>query len=372
MKHHTPLIEGQCRCLEIQGINADALLISKQNGNIEFIKSNKGHPSLTFRFFVFLFNHLRRFRGFTRFGIGVFLKKRLFKIISKEYRIIEFSGIYDSKLIDYTRIIKSKGKYVTITLWDHYFRDWQEELYKLCDVINVGNYLMKDDFLSVFPQFTNKIAMAPFGLSQLEMLNDMLEGKESIDTSFISKKAKGKVIITIGYSGRAWHQHFYMIDAIEKLPDELKNRIFMLFPMTYANSDQHYNAYLLERIRRTGIPYQILKQHLSLRQNLSMRILSDVVMNCQVDDGLSASIQEHLMAGSVLIAGDWLPYKLFREKGAYIHTVSLNDFSTTLCDVLTNLEKEKCKCHINRHVIYKQSSWNYKGEELQNVYRSLL
>lgn len=369
--HHTNLIEGQCECLKEQGMSADALLIKMEGDKIVFLNFCQAKVPLKFLLYTFLFNIINKIKGFNRFGLKNKLIILSFNSIFKGYRIIEFAGIYNTWLTYFARRVKDEQKNLVIRLWDHYIRDWQKELFILSDVINVGNDCMKQDFLSLYPQFSNKIVTVPYGNDQIEILNDLLEGKIKKDISFLDPNAHGKTIITVGYSGRAWHQHFYIIDAIEKLPDEIKKEIFLLFPMTYSNSGKDYIGYLRERVMRTGIPFQFLKNHLSIIQNMSMRIISDVVINCQVDDSLSSSIKEHLMAGSVLIAGDWLPYKLFRKYGAYLHDTSLGNLSSTLKLVLENLEREKEKCKENKQILYTFSSWKYKGEKYKEIYYNL-
>ena len=67
--------------------------------------------------------------------------------------------------------------------------------------------------------------------------------------------------------------------------------------MTY-DASQEYKNYLENRLSRLGIPYQILEKRLSLEQNLSMRIISDIAICIQNTDALAASVREHIMAGS--------------------------------------------------------------------------
>ena len=303
-------------------------------------------------------------------GLRVFFRKKALETIVSKYKILELTGNYRKEVLELASKAKSQGIKVVSRAWDHYVADWHENLYQISDVINVG--AMKSDFKSLFPQFSDKFVSVSYGLTQVELLRDLLEEKVEKDTSFLKAEAQGKIIITIGYSGRAWHQHFYAIDAINKLPEEVKSKLFLLLPMTYSNNDFHYNYYLNEKIKETGIPFQILNQHLPLLQNLSLRIITDIVINCQVNDANSASIQEHLMAGSVLVAGDWLPYKMYRKYGVHLHDTTIDGMSDTLLMVLFHLEEEKKKCISNKDIIYKLNSWNTKGKEYANLYNRLL
>ena len=365
--HHSGLLEGQCSSLKEYGFNIDALLFN--NIMIKYLSSNNGKAPFLYYICSFLYNKFHNMRGFNRLGLRNFLINKSFESLFKNYKIIEFAGVYNPKILDLARKAKEKGKKIISKPWDHYILDWHEDLYKLSDVINVG--AMKNAYAVLFPQYVNKFESVSYGLSQLNLLNGMLDGKVQKDISFLSDEAKGRTIVTIGYSGRAWHQHFYVIDAIEQLPIEMKDKLFLLFPMTYANTDRFYNDYLLERVKQTGVPFQLLTKHLSLLENLSMRMISDIVIIWQLNDANSASVQEHLMAGSVLVAGDWLPYKRFREYGAYLHNSTKDNLIQTLYAVWNNIDLEKEKSKINRKVIYKLSSWDNKGKEFAHMYNRL-
>lgn len=367
--HHVNLIEGECGCLNSQGFKADALLFN--SNRIEFLSSNLGKLPFVLHLIALLDNYYYTRATLIRLGVREFLIDIFFNEIFKRYKIVEFCGNYEYKVLELARKAKCMNKHVVTRLWDHFHADWHEDLFMLSDVINVGNVLMKKDFISIYPQFEDKTVMVSYGLSQVELLNDIMDGKVNPDLSFLSKEAQGKIVVTIGYSGRAWHQHFYIIDAIEKLPIEMKNKLFLLLPMTYSN-EMHYTGYLYDRLNKSKITFQILTERLPLLQNLSMRMISDVVINWQVDDALSASISEHLMAGSVLIAGNWLPYKLFRDYGAYLHDTTFENLSTTILKVLNNLKEEKEKCKVNRQILYTFSSWKFKGEASLNLYKKVL
>jgi hypothetical protein len=101
-----------------------------------------------------------------------------------------------------------------------------------------------------------------------------------------------------------------------------------------------------------------------------MRTISDIMVVVQLTDVFSASVQEHLMAGSVLIAGDWLPYKSFLEKGVYMRITNLEDLKKNMETVICNLEKEKELCKGNEERIYSLSSWSSKSNDYINMYIS--
>ena len=121
-----------------------------------------------------------------------------------------------------------------------------------------------------------------------------------------------------------------------------------------------------------GIPYQILKDRLPLIQNLSMRMVSDISVVIQKTDAMAASVQEHLMAGSLLIAGDWLPYDELFEYGIYFRKTSFEELYDNIKDSIYNIEEEKIKCRNNSDTMYSLRSWKTVGpifaQYIQNLF----
>jgi hypothetical protein len=284
--------------------------------------------------------------------------------------------VYSKDNLELAKLIIQHEKKLFVSLWGNdfyaisdYSNDWHKDLFCMANVLNACGPKCREDFVKAYPQFSNKVLAFPYGLTQLEDLKDMLDNKISKDLSFLDSRALDKIVLTIGYSGRPWQQHFYVLDALETIPQKYKEKLFLLLPMTYDN-DFNYDVYIKKRLDRIGIPFQILSRRLSLFQNLSMRTISDIMVVVQLTDVFSASVQEHLMAGSVLIAGDWLPYKSFLEKGVYMRITNLEDLKKNMETVICNLEKEKELCKGNEERIYSLSSWSSKSNDYINMYIS--
>lgn len=374
--HHKQLIEGQSKALNANGLDADALYWDSVS--MKFFSISGLKKSLSYLFFSILFQIFRRVPGAWRFGIAGHIKDKCYYYLLHNYDVIILAGVYDEDRLDLARTAKLKGKKIIISLWgsDFYFindyaNDWKIQLFDLSDLIICGSLTMKEDFMKVFPQYINKVTAQSYGLSQFEMLKELKKGVKKRDTSFLDERSLGKSIVTIGYSGRPWQQHFYVLDAIEKLPQSIKNNLFLLLPMTY-DSEGHYRSYIKYRLDEMGIPYQILRERLSLVQNLSMRMVSDISIVIQKADAMSASVQEHLMAGTVLIAGDWLPYHELTEYGVYFQTTSYDKLYEKILYVINNLDEEKVKCSKNTDIMYTLRSWNSVGPQIakyiQNLY----
>lgn len=374
--HHRQLVEGLCMALNANGLGADALYWDSVN--MKFFSISGLKKSLSYLFFSILFQIFRRVPGAWRLGIAGHYKNKCYYYLIQNYDVVILAGVYDENRLDLARTAKLREKKIIISLWgsDFYFindyaHDWRIKLFELSDFIICGSQTMKADFVKVFPQYINKVTAQSYGLSQFEEMKLLMDGGEKCDISFIDGRSQGKMIITIGYSGRPWQQHFYVLDAIDRLPQSIKDKLFLLLPMTY-DREGHYLSYLQYRLDEIGIPYQMLRERLSLVQNLSMRMVSDISIVIQKADAMSASVQEHLMAGSVLIAGDWLPYNELTEHGVYFQTTSFDKLYEKIQYVINNLDAEKLKCSKNTDIMYTLRSWNFVGplfaKHIQNLF----
>lgn len=370
--HQFSFVEGKCLFLREHGVDVDAFLI--EFSKIRFYPFLKGSKPFVVSLLCFFFNLLKQIPGFYRIGFNKLIPQTIFKAIINRYDIVELSGVYSENRLKLAEYAKSKGKKVNVAIWgtdfygiSDYEHDWHKNLFSIADVITIGSRKMECDINTAYPQFSNKVYLKIDGLKQLEVLKDILEGKIEKDLSFLDERASGKIVLTIGYTGRTWQQHFYVLDALSKLEETQKNKLFLIMPMTY-DANPEYMSYIESRLARLGIPCQILKKRLSLIQNLSMRIVSDIAVCIQNTDGLAASVREHIMAGSVFIGGDWLPYKLFQDEGMYIRLTSVDGLFSNLNEVIENIQDEKRKCLNNTELMYNFSSWKRKGNDYLELY----
>ena len=68
---------------------------------------------------------------------------------------------------------------------------------------------------------------------------------------------------------------------------------------------------------------------------------------------------EQMYAGSVVIAGKWLPYKSLHDCGIFFVDVDcIDDIMAAVSDVVMNKNQYKEMCIGNRDIIWKNSSWD--------------
>lgn len=357
---YLPMILSLCKELSKRGVASDALLMNSET--IRFYPiSRKKVPFIVF-LYSFLYRKLRQIRGFYRLGLNAFFTRRVYQIIEKDYLMINYSGVFTEDRLGFAKYSKAMGKKLTIDIWGNDFyrvydweHDWHKDLFNEVDTIYVSTSKMFNDIVSTCPNSSEKLIVSPIPVPQLDTLCKLMDNEIGRNNSFLSKEAEGRIVLTIGYSGRPWQQHFYVLDAIDRLSDAQKKNLFLLLPMTYY-LEHHYMLYIQTRLDQLGIPYQIQTSFLPEIQSLTMRTITDIFVVVQLTDAFAGSVREHIVAGSVLVAGEWLPYDILSEYGVYYHSCNSSSLSETLSDVIDNIKEEKAKCAKNREIMMNHFS----------------
>jgi len=180
--------------------------------------------------------------------------------------------------------------------------------------------------------------------------NDSLMAKNALK---IHKK-----IITCGYSGARIVQHQAIWTSI--VESKIKKEEYkIIFPMTYGTQKAESIKNLKESIAGSKFDVFIIEDYLEVNDLIRLRLATDIFIHIQTRDQFSASMLEHLAAGSVAIIGKWLPYDLLREKGVYAVWINSPDELTEALDnVISNFQMHKDRTSVNRQIILDLVDWN--------------
>ncbi len=368
------LMESLCEQLNNYGIHANRIEFNTYKFN-----SPKGDPTpWVCRIFLF-FEKIPKLRVISRKLFRKYIIK-FYSDIIKDYDILDLQSSAKKEFADIAEKAQKNGVKVKTLIWGSDFnletpeqRPWKDRIYKYSDIIHLGPIRKEKngEFVKRYPKYASKIRRAPVGRFQFDDLEKIFKNPNLIDDSFLSIDAKGKLMVTCGYNGREMQQHLLLLDAIDKLPLELKQKIFLFLPMTYLLKEDYYIK-VQGKLNKLGIPYQIQKERLTLEQNYTMRMKTDIAVNIQEHDGLASSIQEHLYCGNVLIAGEWLPYSIYLENGIFYLKSSLDNLSNNIKDVIEHFSEYKQKCIYNRENIYKITSWKAVLPKWKEMYNEML
>lgn len=204
---------------------------------------------------------------------------------------------------------------------------------------------------------------------------DELEEKKDAGLNEIKEKwkiPKDKIVISCGHNARREHNHMGMIEAIQKINPVLREKIFLIFPMTYPQGNEKYIEQVRVELEKVTSQFLILTRYMNVTEMAETIRCTDIMIHVQTTDQLSSTMLGHMYNGNIVIAGDWLPYESLREKGICFWSVKeISELTECIEKLCNNLEENKKKCRGNDKVVYEMSSWENAAKRWHEVYTSI-
>ena len=236
-------------------------------------------------------------------------------------------------------------------------REFKRKIIEKADCITAETEQTIQDFKTYYGAVAQKTGLLPFGIEVL----DFIKGNAGTSCSSIKKKLgfpADKLIVTCGHNANRAHQHIKIIEALGCLDEYIKKQLMLVFPMTYGQNEGYIKE-VSDALEDKGIEYAILTKFMSFQEMAEYALVSDIMIHVQTTDQLSSTMLEEMYAGSIVIAGSWLPYQSLHEMGIYFLDVdTIPDVPETLQKVVLNIEIYKKKCARNKEIIWKHSAWD--------------
>lgn len=289
---------------------------------------------------------------------------------------LHFAGAYYRP---YLPLIRRLAKRLAVSVWgsDLYQagrleRSFKQGLFRAADALTFSNPEMRDDFLGVYPDTPEeKIHLCRFGLAILEEVRRLREAESRREWRRALDLPVEARIVVCGHGALPVVQHDKILAALHGVQDRLPPGCVFVFPLTYGWSDTR--ARVREALRGSRLAYRTFEEPLSDADVARLRLAADVMINVHKSDALSGAMQEHLFAGSVVVAGRWLPYRVLEERGAYLVRVDdIGSLGATLVSVLENLDEHRVASRRNAEVIWRLSGWEHVIDSWLALYRKLL
>lgn len=285
---------------------------------------------------------------------------------------LHYSDLYYT---DYIKQLLPLGERFVPVIWGSDFyrvnsneREKQRKLYNPASAIILGNPGVAQEFYKFYNDYQQKGRVVGFGIAKLELLKTLLqtETKQSIRREF--DIPEGLICVVCGYNGSVEQQHEWILKELGKAPHHIKSRIHILLPLTYGANKARIEI-LRTRVKETGVSYSILEGFMNDVQTAKLRIVTDVVVNAQTSDSLSASLQEHMYAGNVLLAADWLPYNVFEDLGIRMSRFSKSNFLANFTEVINKYQDFASEMVGNAEKIYRFSAWENRIDQWVTVFK---
>ena len=217
-------------------------------------------------------------------------------------------------------------------------------------------------------KFDNKIRKINFGSNGIELLTDgQLEMKEirrryNIDES--------KIVISIGYNKMCSQQHLKVLNVIKTLLPELREKIHIILRLTYGNGDNNYINKIKALVDESGCSSSIFESYMSDIEVAEVVSITDIFIHAQTTDARSASMCEHLYAGSLVIVPSWIQYSEIEGKVFYLTFEKFEDLEDLISNNLVHKQNsiyhEKLKR--NRIELYDLCSWKSQVPDWRKLY----
>lgn len=232
-------------------------------------------------------------------------------------------------------------------------------LLQRADAITVATAFMRSTFSQCFAgKYDSKLALAQYGAKVIDSLCHLRQaGGQRADFKRDFGFPEDRLSVFVGYNGSSAQQHLEITAQLARLPDNLKARLYLVYFCSYGGTPAY-----LEQIRAaladSGIPGQVVSEYMKGERMARFRLAADLMLNLQVSDAFSASMQEHLEAGTLVIKGDWLVYPELEQLGAYVESIpALGDLKDKMAQVLVDLPAHLQRAAQNSGKIYALLSW---------------
>ena len=303
--------------------------------------------------------------------IYYFLRSKIVLSLSPKYDIIDihyFSSIYD--------IILEKLNHpkVKISFWGSDAYRITEERKNNLKTITAPSKCIRFNTIEMYMQmekyFDKKdiLGYQIFGNSFFELINASDKNKTEAKKKVAIPSEK--ISVFVGYNASKGQQHELILNQLKDLPMELKNQIILVLPLTYG-ADIKTKETIGSLALSTGIETKCFFDTLNQEEISFLRLSSDIVINFQISDAFSASLQEHFYTNSIMILGEWLPYDWLAKEGLYFYFIHPNKLIDLLSRIIHDFENEKVKFNSNKSKIASISSWDYVSKFWANDYKQM-
>ncbi len=319
------------------------------------------------------FNRINRIKGIRRILLLSLYNELLKNLPDYDYFHIHFVSPLRYSLI---RMLKNrkKGK-IVLSIWgsDLYRLNPIDKISfkKVCnlaDLISMANPQTINYFKSTFNWKKNNLLECRFGLHPLELIEKTINS--SVECKQLLNLDANKITITIGYNLSTAQQHIKIIKQFES--EELlslKDKIQLVLPLSYGGTTEGKNK-IISKLNDLPYEYHIFDSYMTDNEIVYLRKASDIMIQVQLTDQFSGSMQEHLFAGSVVITGSWLPYQQIKEKGIqFVEIEEISQLKTILPTIIENFESYKSKTDKNKVIISELSSWGNNIEYWAQLYQ---
>ena len=241
------------------------------------------------------------------------------------------------------------------------YRILTQGMIKRATWVTASNQQTLDDVCNYYGVGSGKRKLCRFGLSVLDEI-DRIEFEDVWKPSVAFGIPEDAIAISVGYNAATIQNHVQILDELSVCREQLPKFIICF---QFHGQRTTYVAEIISETERYGLPYTIIDS-LDDRSLAIYRKRIDICIQLQKTDQFSGAMQEHLYAGSRVITGTWLPYKVLDDAGAdYCRLHAISELHKVLPEIVDWQPDMR-----NKEIIKSISSWEKTVRSWHDLYRS--
>ncbi len=306
--------------------------------------------------------------------LNIYRRFRLMKKVPK-VDICHIHSVYKTSI---ALVLRNRKKYnkLILSYWGGDIEDrsrgvvmLRKKSFAIADAITVTVKKTLQDFREIYgSEFDNKLKVCRFATGGLSCINDLSTKFTLEDCRKAYNIPQDKICITCGYSAyREQHQE-RCLEEINKLPKELKDKLYVIVPMQYGRMDDtEYFASVEAAKQKSDFDCVILKEFVPFEMSARLAIATDIYLHLRDTDAFSNALKENVYAGSEIISGKWLTYIELDEMHAPIKYIS--DFS----ELKDTLEATLKNYHLKNEMVLFEPIYNlYSTENIVKGWQEII
>ncbi|WP_294464380.1 glycosyltransferase [uncultured Anaerofustis sp.] len=331
--------------------------------NINILETNHG---------TFLFDRIPKLKTLVN----------MYRKVKKEadngmFDVIHIHSVPSNFMVTFlNKFIVRFGKRIVCTFWgSDLLSKTKEQLMKAIPCLDKAKCIsyssdgMDRYFHDVFGDIYNdKIVRAKFGISIYDVIDKVKSHKSKDECKEFFGIEKDKISVMIGYNGSIRQNHLKVINELSTLDNETLNKLNIVIQLSYGLTSDEYRQNIIDEISKINVKHVIIDDFLNKEKSAMLRNATDIFIHAQESDAFSASIQECVYGGAVLINPEWIVYKEFDDIGIdYIKYRSFNELPLIIKDIsdgnvnIYNADKVK--------ELYEKYSWNAVKKDWLKLYK---
>lgn len=372
------------------------------NGNSIYIKNFIQYILIPYNFRICLFTDLLENKKHKSFycenKIDVIERKRTFPLIKNIplLRVIEDvwqikayikkSGQTDIAHIHYASrlnaflipFLKHRGCKTLITYWGsdllrkgkRYVKSLKRFL-AYTDIITFNTKESVKIFNKIFHnKFAEKVYNVKFGSTLFELIDENKISESPQEAGKNIQLPQNKMIIVCGHTRSKEHRQLEVLKQINRMDTEILKNLCIVFPMTYGQSDEVYEKELADYSKHVPCKVRFYREYMSEEDIARLRRSADIFIHAQTSDAFSATLQEFLYAGAVVLNGSWLKYPDLMEAGVkYFEFDGLEQLPDKLQALISGFGEIKDTMRSNRDKIRRLASWEVVAGQWIKLYQ---